>query len=187
MAHFNSFVRIPWLVLHQKVRPLPVMEPFAWDELPMRVWPNDIDFNFHLNNSRYLSAMDYGRVHMLARGRIVNEVLRARWMPVVGSVWITYRRSLPLWARFTLASRLMCWDERWFYMEQEFRVAEGLAAVGWVKGALLERANGATKTVLPQRVMDLVQPGIVSPAVPQAIQTLNELTRGKLGRTAASF
>ncbi len=29
--------------------------------LRFRVWPNDLDFNFHLNNGRYLTLMDIGR------------------------------------------------------------------------------------------------------------------------------
>jgi hypothetical protein len=61
-------------------------------------------------------------------------------------------------------------------MEQVFTGDEGLAAVGWVKGALRDR----TGVVAPQRVMDIVQPGIESPELPEAIATLNELTREKL-------
>jgi len=48
--------------------------------------------------------------------------------------------------------------------------------VGWVKGALTDR-NG---TITPQRIMDLVEPGIVSPELPEALQMLNDLTREKL-------
>ena len=90
------------------------------DALALRVWPNDIDFNFHMNNARYLSAMDYGRMHLLARAGLLEPILRSRWQPLVGAVWVTYRRSLPAFARFTLTSRLVCWDERWFYIEQIF-------------------------------------------------------------------
>jgi hypothetical protein len=91
-------------------------------------------------------------------------------------VWMTYRRSLPLWARYQLATHLVSWDERWFYMEQTFTGADGLAAVGWVKGALVDKAG----IVAPQKIMDLVQAGIVSPPLTEAIQILNELTREKL-------
>ncbi len=176
MAHFNSFVRIPLLVLRQVIRPLPPIDVLESDVLQMRVWPNDIDFNFHLNNARHLSVMDYGRMHLLARGGLLKPVIKARWVPVVGAVWITYRRSLSLWARYQLETRLTGWDERWFYMEQTFTGSEGLVAVGWVKGALRDR-NGA---VPPQQVMDLIRPGIVSPPLPEAIQILNGLTREKL-------
>lgn len=142
----------------------------------MRVWPSGIDFNFHLNNGRYLNVMDYGRIHLLARTGVLTSVLRARWTPLVGAVWMTYRRSLPLFVRFTLETRLVCWDERWFYMEQTFTGKQGLAAIGWVKGALL----GPDGLVVPQAVLEPIEPGIVSPPMPEAIATWNEITREKL-------
>ena len=176
MAHYNSFVRIPFLVLRQAIKPLPRIGVLETDVLNLRVWPNDVDFNFHLNNARYLSVMDYGRIHLLARGGVLKPALKARWAPVVGAVWITYRRSLPLWARYQLATRLVCWDERWFYMEQIFSSREGLVAAGWVKGALLK--NSAI--VPPQQIMEMAHPGIQTPPIPEALLTFNALTRDKL-------
>ncbi len=176
MSHFISFVRIPALAVRQHLRPLAPLGVLDEDRLRMRVWPNNIDFNLHLNNARYLSVMDYGRVHLLARTRMLSHILRSRWTPLVGAVWITYRRSLPAFAAFTLGSRLVCWDQRWFYFEQTFTGSEGLAAVGWVK-AVLRDAKG---NLDPQAALDPVAPGTVSPPMPDAIASWNELTRDKL-------
>lgn len=170
MSHFISFVRIPALAIRQHLRPLAPLGVLEEDSLGLRVWPNDIDFNLHMNNSRYLSIMDYARTHLL------SHILRARWHPLVGAVWMTYRRSLPLFATFTLASRLLCWDERWFYLEQIFTGREGLAAVGWVKGHLRD-SNGV---VAPQQAIGRVAPGLASPPMPDSIAQWNELTREKL-------
>jgi acyl-CoA thioesterase FadM len=176
LSHFISFVRIPALAIRQHLRPLPRLGILDEDTLALRVWPNDIDFNLHLNNARYLSIMDYGRMHLLARVGLLDHILRSRWMPLVGSVWMTYRRSLALLSKFSLASRLVCWDERWFYMEQTFTGPEGLVAIGWVKGVLRD----AQGNVEPQRVIDRVAPGMPSPPMPDPIAVWNELTRGKL-------
>ena len=146
------------------------------DRIRMRVWANDIDLNLHLNNARYLSIMDYARTHLLARTGILTPIVRKRWQPLVGAVWITYRRSLPLFSAFDLTSRLVCWDERWFYIEQTFTGKEGLAAVGWVKG-ILRDANGIVE---PQSVIERIAPAAVSPPMPESIATWNELTREKL-------
>ena len=181
VSHFISFVRIPALAIRQHIRPLPRLEVLATDSLPMRVWPQDIDFNLHLNNARYLNLMDYGRMHLLARVHLLQHILRSRWTPLVGAVWMTYRRSLPLFARFNLESRLVCWDDRWFYMEQTFVGKEGLAALGWVKGILRSPAGNLD----PQHVLEAVSPGIVSPPMPDSIATWNDLTREKL-QTAPS-
>jgi acyl-CoA thioesterase FadM len=176
VSHIISFVRIPALALRQHLWPLTPLGVLDEDCMRMHVWPNDIDLNLHLNNARYLNIMDYGRMHLLARTRLLDQILRSRWTPLVGAVWMTYRRSLPLFSAFTLGSRLVCWDERWFYMEQTFTAREGLAAVGWVKG-ILRDAGG---NVEPQNVIDRVTPGLASPPMPESIATWNELTREKL-------
>jgi hypothetical protein len=61
-------------------------------------------------------------------------------------------------------------------MEQTFTGSKGLAAVGWVKGAL----RNADGSVEPQNVIAGVAPGLVSPPMPDAIAAWNELTREKL-------
>ena len=176
MSHYISFVRIPALAVRQHIRPLPRLGVLDEDALRLRVLPTDIDVNFHMNNARYLSVMDYARMHLLARTRLLERILRSRWQPLVGAAWVTYRRSLPLFSAYTLASRMVCWDEKWFYIEQTFSQRDGLAAVGWIKGVLRD----ASGIVDPQRVINSVAPGIVSPPMPEAIAQWNELTREKL-------
>ena len=181
MAHFINFVRIPFLAVRQHVKPLPRMHLLDEDQIRMRVWPNDIDLNLHMNNGRYLSVMDFARTHLLARAGLLEHIIRSRWQPLVGAVWITYRRSLPLFATFTISSRLVCWDERWFYLEQTFTGRDGLAAVGWVKGVLRD----ASGIVEPQHVLGRVESGIVSPSMPDSIAQWNDLTREKLNAGAS--
>ena len=176
MAHINSFVRIPLLAVRQRIRPLPRIGVLDEDVIRMRVWPNDIDFNFHLNNSRYLSCMDYARIHMLAANGILTHALQERWIPLVGSVDVTYRRSLDLFAAFELRSRTLCWDEKWIYMVQSFHSKSGLAAVAWVK-ALFRNKQG---NIPPQSIVDLVAPGFASPPVSESIKQWNEITKQRL-------
>ena len=176
MSHAISFIRIPALAIRQHLMPLAPLGVLEEDVLRMHVWPNDIDLNMHMNNARYLAIMDYARTHLLARTGLLVRVIRARYKPLVGAVWITYRRSLPLFSVFSIGSRLVCWDERWFYIEQTFTRRDELAAVGWVKGILLDDRG----TVAPQKVIEGVAPGAVSPPMPESIAAWNELTREKL-------
>ena len=53
---------------------------------------------------------------------------------------------------------------------------EGLAAIAWVKG-LFRATNG---NVPPQRIVDMIAPGTVSPPVPESIEQWNGLTKEKL-------
>jgi acyl-CoA thioesterase FadM len=180
LSHSVSFVRIPLLAIRQFLRPLPALGILDEDRIRMHVWPQDIDLNLHLNNARYLSLMDYARTHLLARTRLLEYIIRGRWQPLVGAVWMTYRRSLPLFSAYSISSRLVCWDERWFYIEQIFTGRNGLSALGWVKGMLRD----GTMSLDPQHVLELVAPGVVSPPVPDTIEQWNELTREKLETSA---
>lgn len=182
MSQFINFVRIPALAIRQHLSPLKPLEIMGEDVLPLHVWPIDIDLNMHMNNARYLSVMDYARTHLLARTGLLEHIIRSRWQPLVGAVWVTYRRPLPLFSRFTLASRLICWDERWFYIEQIFANAKGQCAIGWVKGALRNKQE----TLNPQTAIDSVATGAPSPDMPEAIAAWNQLTREKLQETATS-
>lgn len=181
MAHVNSFIRIPGIVLRQKLRPLPKIGVLETDRVRMQVWPTDIDFNFHLNNSRYLSFMDYGRVHLTASLGLLDHVLAERWTPLVGSVIVTYRRPIGLWKRFTLSTRILCWDEKWIYMEQTFHSDQGLAAIAWVK-VLFQGREG---NLLPEEIVNLIAPGQLSPPMPASIEHWNDISYEKLHSLSA--
>ncbi|MGD8498138.1 MAG: thioesterase family protein [Chromatiales bacterium] len=102
--------------------------------LRMRVWPTDLDGNLHLTNSRYLSMMDLGRMNLMARSGALGPMLRWRWRPLVGSVVLRFRRSLPAFRRFSLKTRLLCWDDKWLYLEQRFESDGDVIAIGLAKG-----------------------------------------------------
>lgn len=59
-----------------------------------RVWPNDLDFNLHMSNGRYLSLMDLGRFDLMACQGLARLMLRNRWQPVVAAQTMVYRRAL---------------------------------------------------------------------------------------------
>ena len=181
MAHVNSFLRIPGIVLRHKLRPLPRIGLLAPDTVRMRVWPTDIDINLHLNNSRYLSYMDYGRVHLTAAIGLLETAIEQRWAALVGSVAITYRRPVGLWKPFTLTTRLLCWDEKWFYMEQMFHSSDGLAAVAWVKGLF----RGSDGNVPPQQIVDMFSPNQLSPPMLASIVHWNDISYEQLHRPLA--
>ena len=48
--------------------------------ISFRVLPNDCDINGHLNNGRYLSFMDLGRLHLVAQIGLLRVILRRRWL-----------------------------------------------------------------------------------------------------------
>lgn len=80
--------------------------------------PTDLDINRHMNNGVYFSIMDVARFDMLVRSGIWRIMREREWYPVVASETITFRKSLSLWQRFTIESRVLGFDEKAVYVEQ---------------------------------------------------------------------
>lgn len=49
---------------------------------------------------------------------------------------IRFKKSLALFEKYTLRTRIVTWDEKWFYLEQTFLQGDKVAAVGHIKGLL---------------------------------------------------
>jgi len=111
----------------------------------LRVWPNDLDVNLHMTNSRYLLAMDLGRWDFGVRTGMGREMGRRRWFPLVGSATLRFRKGIGPFQRYELRTRLVAWDEKWCWFEQRFCVGESLYAVGRVK-ALFRGPKGNVPT-----------------------------------------
>lgn len=118
----------------------PCVSPFAVSRLAMRCWPTDLDLNFHMNNGRYLSIMDVGRAHFMARGRMLRKLLARGWMPVVSASTIRYRRPIAPFEPFELVTRVIGYDESWVYIDQRF-----VSKDGRVKAIALVRAGVISK------------------------------------------
>ncbi|WP_136708326.1 MULTISPECIES: acyl-CoA thioesterase [Agromyces] len=109
--------------------------------------PTDLDINRHMNNGVYFSIMDVARFDMLVRNGVWKMMLDKGWYPVVASETITFRKSLGLWDRFTIESRLVGHDDKAVYMEQRFvrPDAKGepeIYATGFIRARFLRRAGG---------------------------------------------
>lgn len=119
----------------------PKQEALDLYETTYRVLPSDLDSNIHLTNARYLSIMDLGRVDLIIRSGFLTEMRARKWYPVVGESHLVHRRSLAPFERYALRTQILCWDEKWVYLAQDFirngRDGEQLAARGIVKTLFL--------------------------------------------------
>lgn len=109
--------------------------------------PTDLDINRHMNNGVYFSIMDVARFDMLVRNGVWAIMREKGWYPVVASETITFRKSLSLWQRFTIESRILGFDEKAVYVEQRFvRPGPGgepeVFAQGVIRGRFLRKAGG---------------------------------------------
>lgn len=144
--------------------------PLDESAVAFRVWPNDLDLNRHMNNGRYLALMDLGRVDLMGRIGVMRVALRRGWRPVIGSAAIRFRRSLRPFETYRLRSRVVCWDDKWFFIEQRFERGDTVAAVGLVKGLMRSR-DGNVPTA---EVLRSVGVSLPSPPAPAAIRLWQE-------------
>src|SRR5690606_13180910 len=107
-----------------------------------RVLPTDLDTNRHMNNGRYLSISDIGRLDLLRRTGVYATMMREGWYPVVQSSSMTHRKSLMPWQRFEVESKVSGFDERAVYMEQRFVVNGEIYAIIFLKARFLKRTGG---------------------------------------------
>ena len=98
----------------------PPVDLRADSTISFRVWPNDLDLNGHLTNSRYFALMDAARYDMVIRSGTWRAWKERGWMPVVASQRIRFRRSLRPWARYEVRTRFLGWDGRNLYFQQSF-------------------------------------------------------------------
>lgn len=134
--------------------------------LRFRVWPHDLDINVHMNNARYLALMDLGRFDLIIRAGLWRPMVREKWQAVIGGALVRYRRPLKPFQSFTLTSRMLCWDERWIYIEHRIESADGPACLTLVRAAFLK--NGGI--VPPQRVADQLGYAGPIPAIPAWVE-----------------
>lgn len=144
--------------------------------LYFRVLPFDCDINLHLNNARYLSFMDLGRLYFMGQRRLFLLFRKRHWTPVIAAVEITYLKALNPLQRFKLVTRLLGWDEHYTYMEHRFETEKGLAAIALVKGAIVsnKRKLPIEKVFTAANLKD-----ITSPDLPPAINHWKALSEAK--------
>ena len=119
----------------------------VWDEssLPLRVLPTDIDIAMHVNNGMYFSLMDLGRFDLMVRAGIWERMRRRGWTPVVSGETIAFRKSLQLWQRYTIESRIIGLDSKAIYFEQRM-VADGeIYARAHIATRLVENGRPVSK------------------------------------------
>ncbi len=165
----NLYLRLIGLLLRLPfVRRQGLFEPAR---IGFRAWPNDCDINLHLNNGRYLTFMDLGRVHLMVQIGLFAPIWRRRWLPVLAAAEMSFIRPILPFQRFNLVTRLLTWDEKYFYIEQRFEAGGRLCAVGMVKGLFLHGRERVASTA----VVSLLGLDVTAPNLPDVVRHWNDL------------
>ena len=142
----NLYLRL--LFVLWKIWRLPRKAVFEESRVAFRVLPTDCDINFHMNNGRYLSFMDLGRLHLVAQIGLLPIIVRKRWGAALAAAEINFIRQLAPFQKFDLVTRVVTWDDKYAYMEQRFESGGVLCAHAFAKGLFLGRAGKISNSMV---------------------------------------
>ena len=183
----NLYFRVIYLLIASFFRPR-ISGIFDVSRIRMRVWPNDLDFNWHMNNGRYLTLMDLGRFDLILRNGLMKLMLKQKSVPILAAAKIRYRLPLAPLQKFDLETRVIAWDAKWVFIEQRFIIVDGpkkdaIAAIALLKASFYDKKN---KTSVPTAILlEALNYTGASPDLPPHIvkwqdaeESLRELTKG---------
>ncbi|GAB1607283.1 protein THEM6-like [Argonauta hians] len=137
----------------------------------------DMDFQWHMNNARYLRECDWARFSFWIR----NSGLKTRGRMLVKASTIRYRRSIQLFDIYTIKTKILSWDNKAIYLQHTFErqkdrficavVYINLALIGITPQDLINNIEG--KNIAPPEVCPELQKWIES----------NQLSSEKLRKT----
>ncbi|MBD3665564.1 acyl-CoA thioesterase [Sulfitobacter aestuariivivens] len=162
------FVRIAkdlWLASRQ-----PRLENFDDLHVSQHIcWPHDLDFWMELNNGRALSLYDIGRTALAQRVGLIDAIRRERWGLTMAGSCTRFRRRIHGFERFEMRSRMVCWDDKFTYIEQSMWKRNGECASHVMYRAAVTDKDGLVR---PDRVLKaLGKEGSTSPAMPEWVKT----------------
>ncbi|XP_019869851.1 protein THEM6 [Aethina tumida] len=81
----------------------------------------DVDIFFkHMNNARYARDLDFARFHFYDRTGIYEEIVKAKGHVLQTASNIRYRRTIPIFQAYKITTKIVHWDEKTLYIEQQF-------------------------------------------------------------------
>lgn len=118
------------------------LDATAVSRIRLTTLPTDLDILRHMNNGRYLSLVDLGRFDLLVRTGMMGAMRRHGWYAVVSAETVTFRKSLRLWQRFDVESRLIGHDDRAIFLEHRVVRDREIYARVVVRARMVKRSGG---------------------------------------------
>ena len=143
------------------------------------VLPSDVDLHLHMNNSKYLREMDFGRIQMYLQSGLRQEASKHRAATLVAAISIRYRKSMKLWERFSLRTKLVHWNDDALYLEQRFIGKAGFTyAIAMVKMVVRSKGGKVSPTEFSKRFVTnegkVVEPPPPSPELKCWIESIEK-------------
>jgi acyl-CoA thioesterase FadM len=163
----TRWVRFVVTVLRSMLRPRLRVDQES--RLTFRVWPTDADLSL-MNHACYLTIMEQGRIDFIMRTGILRLMLRHHWSALLGSITVQYRSPLRRFQRFQLRTRVVCWDDKWIFLEHQISRESRIVAGGLAKIAFLAREG----RIAPAEALRAFGVTVASPPVAAMVRSLQD-------------
>ena len=144
------YLRLARVLLSSKFKPKLNFYSRDSDNIAMMVLPQDIDPFMELNNGRYVTLLDLGRYGYGSRVNINKFLKKQKWSLTITGTYNEYRYRLRLFQRFVLKTKIIGYDENWFYFFQKIERNGKTHMASVVKYAFTSK-NGIVK---PKEVVE---------------------------------
>ncbi|MEM7722857.1 MAG: acyl-CoA thioesterase [Pseudomonadota bacterium] len=119
----------------------PPLGIFDLHRMRMRCLPWDMDMFLEMNNGRILTLYDIGRFAMSQRVGLFEVLKREGWGLVVAGSTIRYRSRITAFQMFEMRTRLVGWDDKFFYIEQSMWRGETCCNHGLLRTGVTEKGR----------------------------------------------
>jgi YbgC/YbaW family acyl-CoA thioester hydrolase len=140
----NLYFRMLWIILKAFRRPMVRLDDLK-NNVCVRIYPNDLDVNLHVNNGRYLTLCDLNRVDFFVRSGLASVMKKNKWSPVIAEHSMTYIKPVNLFDVVNIYSEIKHWDDKFIYSDHWFERKGKVVAKGQSK-ALVVSKEGSVPT-----------------------------------------
>ena len=152
-----------WLAV-QKAHYAPPLQLHETSIVPMRVSLfTDCDIFLEMNNGRHLTLFDIGRFVFSVRTGLWKEVKRNQWGFVVAGSSVRYRKRLKPFQRYEQHTRVLGYDDKWFYFLQTHQIGEVWHSSALIRAAVVEQG----KIIPTQTILNVMNQADWQPALPE--------------------
>ena len=158
------YIRAIHLIL--AARKLPKMGVLDTHVSHHRAWPLDTDIFGELNNGRILTLFELGRWAATMRLGLFDVLRKEKIAFPVAGASVTYRKRVPVMARYEMRTRFIGWDDKFFYADQAMWLDETCANQLMLRAAVKSRG----RRISPDDFMALAGLDDTRPDLPNWVQ-----------------
>jgi acyl-CoA thioesterase FadM len=104
-------------------------------EISFTVWLTDIDVSI-MNHAALLTVMETGRIDLMIRTGFFKMASKYKWYFPLSSISVQFFRSLKVFQRAVLVTKVLHVDPTWIFIEQKVLRGDKTIAVAIVKSTI---------------------------------------------------